>query len=281
MISLLQQALLNNCFLESILQDMERQGVRNFLGMVDVVSVGSRLSLDSQNGDSSRTLYYKQRGDLPYEEISLGDKPFMISDKRTVSRADPLVFSLYDVYHFSIPGGEITLEKLSVPSNGEPETIHIAQIVPFLGDTNVNKLKSLDEDTRILVLSDLVRYYPKFVITQGNIFEAYLGEMRAFLDSPGFEHPAKIEGFADAYQDKKDGWTDWKIAKEYPQKKNYTTTILRFGLRYLLPDMDIDSINQRTNEFVKNIELGGKDTLDMIERIAVPSVEIREQGLYS
>lgn len=260
---------------------MSKEGsVRNFLGIVDVFAVGCPLSLDSRNGGALRSLYYEMDEGSPYESVDCDQPPLLISDQRTIFQTDPVVFSLYNLKRLTLPGAQTLIEKLVNPFVGEEGSSYQAQLVPELGKSQVDQINSLDDKTKFAVLSDLSTYYPKFVITQGNIFEGYLGDDQAFIDSPVFEHIPEIEGFTTPLTEEIGGRSIWKIAKEYPQKKSYETIVLSFGLNYSLTDNDPGVMTARADEFIKAVEVGGQDARTMIGRLATPSIQIRRKSLY-
>ena len=259
---------------------MRQEGlIRNFIGLVDVFAVGSPISLDSHKGDVNRTLYYELEGTNPYEEISFDQSPLFISEPRTIAERDPIVFPLYNSQRLILPGGRTVIEKLTNPSvEGDS---YIAHMEAGLSASQIAQINALDGETKMAVLSDLYTNYPRFIVTQGNIFEGYLGSERAFFDSAGVENTSRVfDGFAKPYVDDTDGQSTWKIAKEYPQKKGYERVVMSMGLEYNLPENNPEATSERENAFVRAMEVGGKDAREMLGRIARPSFEIRRQSLY-
>lgn len=256
--------------------------VRNILGVYEVFTIGGSHSLDSQRGDTIRTLYYPLKGDRSYEEIDMGEKPVFISDKKTILQKEGIVFELNQFTRITLPGETMTIERLVNPQVEDRGGSYIAEIVPGLPKESIAEISMLDSKTKEAVTSDLLDYYPKTVITQGNIFEVYLSNgFRVFVDSPGFSMSSRVDGFAKPYEDNSEGVSIWKIAKEYPQKKSHERLVLTIGLDYTASDNDEDAIIRRSDEFIKAMEIGGEDARKMLAKIARPTIEIKKQSIYS
>jgi len=260
---------------------MSKEGsVRNFIAGRQAFSVGSPFSLDSRNGEAARTMYYDFDGKKPMEEIVFGESKALLSDKDVISQADPIVFLMYGNFPLSLPGNRVEVEKLFSSEKDSPGNASIAHITPGLKKSQVEQINALDEQTKHALLQDLSNYYPRFSITQGIGFEGFLGEYGGLLDSPGYEQIIAVEGFAKPFRQEINDRAIWKIAKEYPQKNEYEKIVLSFGLNYSVPENNEDAMSKRSDEFIKAMELKGKDALDMLDQIARPSIEIRRQSLY-
>lgn len=259
---------------------MHKEGmIRNFLGTIDVFAVGAGQSLDGSR-ESMRTLYYRYDSKKPAQEIDFGEKPLLVSDRKSLLQTDGVVFEYHPLSRVTLPGESIVTEKLTNPQE-ENSTSYLAEIVPGLKNNSLTELKEFDKDIQHAVLSDLLTYYPKTVITQGNVIEVCLSDgSRPLVDSPNFLYPQRIEGFAKSHLETNDGVSVWKIAKAYPLKEEHEKAVLVFGLEYSLPENDKDAVNKRGDEFVRAMELGGEDAREMLAKIARPSIEIRKQSLY-
>jgi len=256
----------------------QERPVKKFVGNEMLFTFGS-ISLDSPNGESSLSLYYDLEKGSPLEEITFDNKAqTYISDRWTILQKNPVNFGPSRLERVTLPGASIVGEKLT--NSAEDGESQIAYITPGLSKTHIDFINSLNEIRRSEVVNDLQRYYPRFIVTQGNMFEAYLGETFTLWDYPGFQSSSSVEGFVTPFIEKTNGRTTWKIAKEYPEEKDYEKLVLSFGLDYTSTSMDEEIMKQRSDEFIKAMELKGKDALDILDQIARPSIEIRRQSLY-
>jgi len=258
---------------------MNKEGsVRNFLGQ-KAITVGSSFSLDSRAG-RELTMYYNFDGKKPLEEIVFDNENSFISDREVIFQTEPSVFLLHNQFPLTLPGNRIEVEKLYSTCKENTNTIRMAHITPGLKKTQIEQINALDEITRYNLVTDLAKFYPQFTITNGYAFEGSVGEYGGLLDSPSFEQVSAVEGFAKPQREEVGDRSIWKIAKEYPQKKEYERIILSFGLDYSIPENTVEVINKRSDEFVKAMELRGQDAITMIDQIARPSIEIRRQSFY-